>query len=179
MAGRQKYDDEQYTKHTYLMLLGILGASVTYQAGLAPPGGTWADDDNTASSPSPSPSLSTTSPPSVAGNPILLHSNPARYQAFFYCNATLFMTSIAVIMLLQYTVKKQCTMKKSGVPLWALQAAVVLDLLGLLGVVLDLLGLLGANAGDSCRDWETSTVISSSFSILRSDDGSGHNELGR
>ncbi|KAI4973876.1 hypothetical protein ZWY2020_041657 [Hordeum vulgare] len=138
----KKDDDEQYAKRKYLMLLGILGASVTYQAGLAPPGGTWGDDDNTASSPSPSPSAS---PPSVTGNPILLQSNPARYQAFFYCNATSFMASIVVTMLLlQYTVKK-----KHGAPLWALQAFVVLDLFG----------LLGAYAAGSCRDMETLAYV--------------------
>ncbi|XP_037462004.1 uncharacterized protein LOC119333085 [Triticum dicoccoides] len=149
LSTRNKGDDEQYAKRKYLMLLGILGASVTYQAGLAPPGGTWGDDD-TVSSPSPSPPPSA-SPPNVAGNPILLHSNPARYQAFFYCNATSFMASIVVIMLLllQYTVKKQYAVKKSAAPLWALQAAVVLDLFG----------LLGAYTAGSCRDWETSACV--------------------
>ncbi|XBI75799.1 hypothetical protein VPH35_069124 [Triticum aestivum] len=142
LSIQNKGDDEQYAKRKYLMLLGILGASVTYQAGLAPPGGTWGDDD-TASSPLPSSSPSA-SPPNIAGNPILLHSNPARYQAFFYCNATSFMASIVVIMLLlQYTVKK------SGSLLWALQAAVVLDLFG----------LLGAYAAGSCRDWEASACV--------------------
>jgi hypothetical protein len=119
------------------MLLGILGASVTYQAGLAPPGGTWGDDD---AAPSPS-------PVAVAGNPILLDSNAPRYQAFFYCNATSFVASIVVIMLLlQRTVKKK---KMLGAPLWAMQTAVVLDLLG----------LLGAYAAGSCRDWETSAYV--------------------
>ncbi|VAI70003.1 unnamed protein product [Triticum turgidum subsp. durum] len=149
LSTRNKGDDEQYAKRKYLMLLGILGASVTYQAGLAPPGGTWGDDDTvSSSSPSPPPSAS---PPNVAGNPILLHSNPARYQAFFYCNATSFMASIVVIMLLllQYTVKKQYAVKKSAAPLWALQAAVVLDLFG----------LLGAYTAGSCRDWETSACV--------------------
>ncbi|KAI4973878.1 hypothetical protein ZWY2020_041659 [Hordeum vulgare] len=115
-------DDDRYAKHTYLMLLGILGTSVTYQEGLAPPGGTWGEPPSLSPSPS-------SSPPSVAGNPILLQSNPTRYQAFFFYNATSFMASIFVIMLLlQYTVKK-----KHDAPLWALQAAVVLDLFGLLG----------------------------------------------
>uniref|UniRef100_A0A8I7BD74 PGG domain-containing protein n=1 Tax=Hordeum vulgare subsp. vulgare TaxID=112509 RepID=A0A8I7BD74_HORVV len=142
LAGK-KDDDEQYAKRKYLMLLGILGASVTYQAGLAPPGGTWGDDD-TSPSPALSPSPSA-SPPSVTGNPILLQSNPARYQAFFYCNATSFMASIVVTMLLlQYTVKK-----KHGAPLWALQAFVVLDLFG----------LLGAYAAGSCRDMETLAYV--------------------
>ncbi|XP_024311828.1 uncharacterized protein LOC112269384 [Brachypodium distachyon] len=124
------------------MLLGILAASVTYQAGLAPPGGTWGDDDKAAASPSPSPS------PSAylieAGNPILFSTNKQRYQAFFYCNATSFVASVVVIMLLL-----QRNMERRGAPLWAIQTAVVLDLLG----------LLGAYAAGSCRDWETSAYV--------------------
>ncbi|KAF7011352.1 hypothetical protein CFC21_025672 [Triticum aestivum] len=147
---QQKRRRVKYEKRKSLMLLGILAASVTYQAGLAPPGGTWGDDDN-ASSPSPSPSPSSLSPSpsaayiSVAGNPILLNTNAERYQAFFYCNATSFVASVVVIMLvLLRTVKK-----KRGAPLWAMQTAVVLDLLG----------LLGAYAAGSCRDWETSGYV--------------------
>jgi hypothetical protein len=146
VSKRQQQHIEKHQKSKYLMLLGILAASVTYQAGLAPPGGTWGDDDS-ASSLSPSPSPSPASSP--AGNPILLDSNPARYQAFFYCNATSFVASIVVIMmLLQHTVKKK-TAKRRGVRLWTVQTAVVLDLLG----------LLGAYAAGSCRDWETSAYV--------------------
>ncbi|XP_044980132.1 uncharacterized protein LOC123447588 [Hordeum vulgare subsp. vulgare] len=139
-----KLESEKYENRKYLMVLGILAASVTYQAGLAPPGGTWGDDD-TALAPSPLPSPSA-HPPTVAGNPILLDFNAARYQAFFYCNATSFVASVVVILLLlQRTTKKQ----QPGVPLRALQTAVVLDLLG----------LLGAYAAGSCRDWETSSYV--------------------
>ncbi|KAF7093919.1 hypothetical protein CFC21_096294 [Triticum aestivum] len=140
---------ERYQLRKSLMLLGILAASVTYQAGLAPPGGTWGDDD-TASSPSPSPSLSP--PPSAAylshaGNPILLDTNPQRYQAFFYCNATSFVASVVVIMLaLQYTLKERFA------PPWAMHSLQTV-------MVLDLLGLLGAYAAGSCRDWETSAYV--------------------
>uniref|UniRef100_A0ACD5WI84 Uncharacterized protein n=1 Tax=Avena sativa TaxID=4498 RepID=A0ACD5WI84_AVESA len=119
-AEQQQGHIEKHKKSKYLMLLGILAASVTYQAGLAPPGGT----------------------------------NPERYQAFFYCNATSFVASIVVIMLLlQHTLKKKKTEKTSterrGVPLWTVQTAVVLDLLG----------LLGAYAAGSCRGWETSAYV--------------------
>uniref|UniRef100_A0ACD5WT24 Uncharacterized protein n=1 Tax=Avena sativa TaxID=4498 RepID=A0ACD5WT24_AVESA len=140
VSAEQRRENEKHMRRKYLMLLGILGASVTYQAGLAPPGGTFGDDD-TASSPSPSPS-----PSAVAGNPILLDSNGSRYEAFFYCNATSFVASVVVVMLLlQRTVER----KQPGAPLWAMQTAVVLDLLG----------LLGAYAAGSCRDWETSAYV--------------------
>ncbi|XP_020197111.1 uncharacterized protein [Aegilops tauschii subsp. strangulata] len=143
ITAEDKRESERYLKRKYLMLLGILAASVTYQAGLAPPGGTWGDDDTPSLSPSSSPSAH---PPTVAGNPILLDFNAARYQAFFYCNATSFVASVVVILLLlQRTVKKQ----QPGAPLRTLQTAVVLDLLG----------LLGAYAVGSCRDWETSAYV--------------------
>ncbi|XP_044980131.1 uncharacterized protein LOC123447587 [Hordeum vulgare subsp. vulgare] len=149
LQQQQRRRRKNYTKRKSLMLLGILAASVTYQAGLAPPGGTWGDDDV----PSPSPSQSQLLPPSPsgaylphAGNPILLNTNPERYQAFYYCNATSFVASIVVILLvLQHTVKE----KKHSAPLWAMQTAVVLDLFG----------LLGAYAAGSCRDWETSAYV--------------------
>ncbi|KAM3317009.1 hypothetical protein ACQJBY_034908 [Aegilops geniculata] len=148
-SKEDKPESERYLKRKYLMVLGILAASVTYQAGLAPPGGTWGDDD-TAPSPSPSPSQSAY-PPAVAGNPILLDFNAPRYQAFFYCNATSFVASIVVIMLLL-----QRTLKPRGPPLWAMQTAVLLDLLG----------LLGAYAAGSCRDWETSIYVITLVAIV-------------
>uniref|UniRef100_A0ACD5XHC9 Uncharacterized protein n=1 Tax=Avena sativa TaxID=4498 RepID=A0ACD5XHC9_AVESA len=145
VSAEQQEKINKYMRRKYLMLLSILGASMTYQAGLAPPGGTWGDDDD-----------DDTSPSVVAGNPILLDSNGPRYQTFFYCNATSFVASVVVIMLLlQRTVKKhgastsQPTKKKLGALTWAMQTAVVLDLLG----------LLGAYAAGSCRDWETSAYV--------------------
>ncbi|GJN28980.1 hypothetical protein PR202_gb17162 [Eleusine coracana subsp. coracana] len=66
-------------KHKYLMLLAILAASITYQAGLNPPGGTWPDDDKEGH---------------VAGNPVLLDINPRRYNIFFWFNSISLMTSI-------------------------------------------------------------------------------------
>uniref|UniRef100_A0ACD5WJZ1 Uncharacterized protein n=1 Tax=Avena sativa TaxID=4498 RepID=A0ACD5WJZ1_AVESA len=142
VSAEQQRENEKLLRRKYLMLLGILGASVTYQAGLAPPGGTFGDDD-TASSSSPSPSPS---PSAVAGNPVLLDSNASRYEAFFYCNATSFVASVVVVMLLlQRTVERN----QPGAPLWAMQTAVVLDLLG----------LLGAYTAGSCRDWETSAYV--------------------
>ncbi|KAF7037438.1 hypothetical protein CFC21_047805 [Triticum aestivum] len=145
--GRNKGKGPTYPMRKSLMLLGILAASVTYQAGLAPPGGTWGDDD-TASYPS---LLLAPSPPasylSHAGNPILLDTYPKRYQAFFYCNATSFVASIVVIMLALHG-----TVKKGGTPFWVIHGMRA-------AMVLDLLGLLGAYAAGSCRDSETSAYV--------------------
>uniref|UniRef100_A0A453PXK8 PGG domain-containing protein n=1 Tax=Aegilops tauschii subsp. strangulata TaxID=200361 RepID=A0A453PXK8_AEGTS len=68
-----------------LLLFTILAATITYQAGLTPPGGFLLQDDTLGHH---------------AGDPILLHNYPVRYHAFFYCNSVSFMLSIALIILL-------------------------------------------------------------------------------
>jgi hypothetical protein len=96
----------------YLMLLGVLAASVTYQTGLKPPGGLWQDNSDSHS----------------AGSPILHYINKRRYHAFFYSNSTSFMASVVVIILLLPE-----TLHKYRLPLWPMHTAILLDMLGLLG----------------------------------------------
>ncbi|KAL6596689.1 hypothetical protein ACP70R_047332 [Stipagrostis hirtigluma subsp. patula] len=96
----------------YLMLLGVLAASVTYQTGLKPPGGLWQDNIDGHS----------------AGVPILRDINKGRYYAFFYSNSTSFMASIVVIILLL-----PWTLDQHKLPLWPMHTAILLDMLGLLG----------------------------------------------
>lgn len=60
-------------------MLGILGATLTYQTGLTPPGGFWQSDDEFGHH---------------AGEPVLLSTYPNRYTVFFYLNALCFMASI-------------------------------------------------------------------------------------
>uniref|UniRef100_A0A453RDA8 PGG domain-containing protein n=1 Tax=Aegilops tauschii subsp. strangulata TaxID=200361 RepID=A0A453RDA8_AEGTS len=115
-------------RQKYLMLIGTLAVTVTYQAGLLPPGGVWPDDRDGH----------------FAGDPILHDTNLTRYKVFFYCNATAFMASVVmVILLLNNTISKY---KRS---LFAMKIAMVLDLLG----------LLGAYAAGSCRKLKTSAYI--------------------
>jgi hypothetical protein len=123
---REKSREHKWRKD--LMLIGTLAITVTYQAGLLPPGGAWPDDrDN-----------------HFAGDPILNDTNLTRYRIFFYCNATSFMASmVMVILLLNNTISKY---KRS---LLAMKTAMVLDLLG----------LLGAYAAGSCRKFKTSVYI--------------------
>uniref|UniRef100_A0ACD5VNA6 Uncharacterized protein n=1 Tax=Avena sativa TaxID=4498 RepID=A0ACD5VNA6_AVESA len=136
--SREVVSSEQSQKYLTgnmdLMLLGMLGATVTYQAGLTPPGGTVGDNDT----------ISLSSPLVVAGDPVMFDSNASRFQAFFYCNATSFVASVIVIMLLL-----QRTIRKRHAPMWMVKTAVVLDQLG----------LLGAYTAGSCRDCETSIYV--------------------
>ncbi|XP_062228695.1 uncharacterized protein LOC133926686 [Phragmites australis] len=104
--------DDLQKLRTYLLLLGILAATVTYQAGLNPPGGFWTDSDDEH----------------VAGDPILEAMNPRRYKAFFYCNATAFVASLVIITLLQSRLITVSAMKRH-----ILQTAMTLDLFGLMG----------------------------------------------
>ncbi|VAI50828.1 unnamed protein product [Triticum turgidum subsp. durum] len=69
-----------------LLLFAILAATITYQAGLTPPGGFLLQDDKLGRH--------------HAGDPVLLDNYPRRYNAFFYCNSISFMLSIALIILL-------------------------------------------------------------------------------
>ncbi|TKW21023.1 hypothetical protein SEVIR_4G189200v4 [Setaria viridis] len=107
-----KDSDEQKKRkrHKYLMLIATLAASITYQAGLNPPGGFWSDDDS-----------------HFAGNPLLLDINHLRYMTFFFFNAISFMASIVVIMLLLSK-----SIRKKAVPLEVLLLIMILDLLSLM-----------------------------------------------
>ncbi|KAL6909657.1 hypothetical protein ACP4OV_001316 [Aristida adscensionis] len=105
-------DDDIGKLRTYLLLLGILAATITYQAGLNPPGGFWIDNEDGH----------------VAGDPILETTNPERYNTFFYCNATAFVSSLVVIALLQSYLITIGTVKR-----YVLQTAMVFDLFGLMG----------------------------------------------
>ena len=104
--------DEQKARkrHKYLMLIATLAASITYQAGLNPPGGFWSDDGS-----------------HYAGNPLLHDINRQRYKIFFCFNAISFMTSIVVILLLLSK-----SIRKKAVPLEVLLLIMILDLLSLM-----------------------------------------------
>uniref|UniRef100_A0A0D3GFL0 Embryogenesis transmembrane protein-like n=1 Tax=Oryza barthii TaxID=65489 RepID=A0A0D3GFL0_9ORYZ len=109
-----KKEDKSKKKHAtrkYLMLLGVLAASVTYQAGLNPPGGVWQGNSNGH----------------AAGNPVMHDNKRYRYLIFFYSNSTSFVASIVVIILL--------LPEKLLGEAWSLHVmniTIVLDLLGLL-----------------------------------------------
>uniref|UniRef100_A0A0D9WPG8 PGG domain-containing protein n=1 Tax=Leersia perrieri TaxID=77586 RepID=A0A0D9WPG8_9ORYZ len=123
---------EKYKMRKYLMLLGILAASVTYQAGLAPPGSVWPTDDGEGH---------------MAGDPILKDIDVRRYHVFFYSNSTSFVASLIVIVLLLQGIGTLPKIYSN--PLKTMHAVIVLDLLG----------LLVAYAAGSSREWGTSGYV--------------------
>ncbi|XP_066377802.1 uncharacterized protein [Miscanthus floridulus] len=116
-------------RHKSLMLIATLAASVTYQAGLNPPGGFRSDDDDNGH---------------FAGDPLLRDINHRRYKTFFCFNAISFMASIVVIMLLLSK-----SIRKKPVRLEVL----------LLIMILDLLSVMTAFAAGSCRKLSTSIYV--------------------
>nr|CAB3470322.1 unnamed protein product [Digitaria exilis] len=68
-AQRKKWFKEM---RGWLMVLATVAASVTYQAGLNPPGGFWQDDDDGHH----------------AGNPVLHDRHWSRYMMFYYLNVS-------------------------------------------------------------------------------------------
>ncbi|RCV21270.1 hypothetical protein SETIT_4G125800v2 [Setaria italica] len=80
-AQRKKWFKEM---RGWLMVLATVAASVTYQAGLNPPGGFWQDDNDGHH----------------AGNPVLRDRHWSRYMIFYYFNATAFVTSLVIMVLL-------------------------------------------------------------------------------
>ncbi|CAM0943399.1 unnamed protein product [Alopecurus aequalis] len=132
----KKEDEEERKKHArrkYLMLLGILVASVAYQAGLKPPGGTWQDDKEGHE----------------AGNPVMHGNMRGRYLVFFYSNSISLVASIVVIMML---LPNWLRKKKDKFEEWSLR---VMNKT----IVLDLVALLGAYAAGSSREWRTSMNV--------------------
>ncbi|KAE8775545.1 hypothetical protein D1007_51936 [Hordeum vulgare] len=137
--GLDGADQEKDEELEYLMLLGVLVASVTYQSGLRPPGGLWEEGG-------------------AAGNPIMHDINKRRHDIFLYSNSTSFMASVvAIVMLLPFTLSNVEWLRRflpsqtsnRRWPLWPVHTAILLDMLG----------LLVAYAAGSTRKWESSRNV--------------------
>ncbi|CAL4979780.1 unnamed protein product [Urochloa decumbens] len=140
-SDHDKDEKRLHSERKYLMLLGILAASVTYQAGLKPPGGVWEEDDARLGH--------------IPGNPIMRDNARPRYLSFFYINSTSFVASVIVVILLLLRPPR-----KDKLPSWLLSAMNIT-------IVLDLLGLLVAYAVGSARSWKaTGYVFALVFLVL-------------
>jgi Domain of unknown function len=112
----------------WIMVVAILVASITYTSGLNPPGGFWQDDNGGHK----------------AGSAILRDQLPNRYTTFFYANATAFMASLIIIILLMN--ENFCTNQAKVVMLY-------------ISMVLDLVGLMIAYAAGCARSLSTSIFV--------------------
>ena len=143
---RRRERAEKDEQLEYLMLLGVLAASVTYQSGLRPPGGVWQEDSAAYS----------------AGDPMLFDINRRRYDIFFYSNSASFIASVvAIVMLLPLTLSnlerlRHCLPFHTGDPKWALWPVHA-------ALLLDMLGLLVAYVAGSTRNWESSRNVTFLF----------------
>ncbi|CAL5043267.1 unnamed protein product [Urochloa decumbens] len=82
-AHRRKWTNE--VMRAWMTVLATIAASVTFQAGLSPPGGFWQADDDQGHR---------------AGDPVLRDQHWWRYQVFSFMNATAFVTSLTIIVFL-------------------------------------------------------------------------------
>ncbi|XBH99107.1 hypothetical protein VPH35_128526 [Triticum aestivum] len=110
--SRDAKEKDLARRRNLLFILAILAATVTYQAGLNPPGGIWPDENSKGGKP---------------GNPVLQDSHPERYDVFYYSNAISFASSVAVIILLVN--RESC---EDGIKSYAIRVCLVAGLLGLL-----------------------------------------------
>ena len=127
---------EKQEQHEVLMLLATFVVTITYVAGLNPPGGFWSNPHDGIR----------------VSDPILQDRNSSRYQAFFVCNTTSFVSSIFIIMLLldkKLILSLSSKLNKQSVRFVALYASIAIALLG----------LVGAYAAGSCRELDTTTYV--------------------
>ncbi|KAG8076044.1 hypothetical protein GUJ93_ZPchr0006g43305 [Zizania palustris] len=96
----------------WLMVLTTVAASVTYQAGINPPGGFWQDDKDGH----------------TAGNPVMHDKFKARYKTFYYFNSTALVTSLVITVLLMSE-----RFYRSEIKVLTLILATVVDLASLVG----------------------------------------------
>ncbi|CAN6207936.1 unnamed protein product [Urochloa humidicola] len=82
-AHRRKWANE--VMRAWMTVLATIAASVTFQAGLSPPGGFWQADDDQGHR---------------AGDPVLRDQHWSRYLVFSFMNATAFVTSLTIIVFL-------------------------------------------------------------------------------
>ena len=111
-SQRGDADDKNWERRRNLLLmLAILAATVTYQAGMNPPGGVWSDDEAVSGKP---------------GDPILQHNNFKRYDVFYYSNSLSFVASVVITILLVN--KESC---EHGIKSYALRVCLVVGLVSL------------------------------------------------
>uniref|UniRef100_A0ACD5TS17 Uncharacterized protein n=1 Tax=Avena sativa TaxID=4498 RepID=A0ACD5TS17_AVESA len=100
---------QSYQSRSLLLLLATFATAIAYQAGLAPPGGVWQDNNGDWH---------------IAGDPILLTMDATRYKTFLYCNSFAFVASLVTIFLVMMQLLTEHHMAES---------VMILELFGLIG----------------------------------------------
>jgi hypothetical protein len=111
VAYIKEKEDEMEQKRSLLLVLATLSTTVTYAAGLNPPGGFW--PDNSASH--------------LAGDPTLRDYYPRRFKAFMACNDTAFAGSLVIIVMLLSNTAADHVVESN-----ALRLCVLISLFGLM-----------------------------------------------
>jgi hypothetical protein len=125
----------QLGKHLeILMVLAIFAATITYVAGLNPPGGFW---------------RSTLAGQHTAGDPVLQGPHPHRYKAFFFFNTVAFSASLLAITIIVDYERLSRTARTANVATGFVYGLVTTALLG----------LGGAYATGSCRDGKHTAYV--------------------
>jgi hypothetical protein len=124
------YSPELEQLRKVLMLLAIFAATITYDAGLKPPGGFWEHTNGGLHR---------------AGDVILKHKHGGRFAVFFFCNTTAFIASLFTVVLL---LDKKLTASAT----WRLRVRALYGF-----VVVTMVALVAAYAAGSCRKTATTT----------------------
>ncbi|KQK01398.1 uncharacterized protein LOC112271750 [Brachypodium distachyon] len=82
-AAKESDENKQQDYRGWLLLVSSLVATVTFTAGLTPPGGFWADDDEAKGR--------------VAGKSVMHDKFRDRYTWFYFFNTMAFFTALAII----------------------------------------------------------------------------------
>ncbi|XBH65808.1 hypothetical protein VPH35_119318 [Triticum aestivum] len=95
-------EKKQEDFRSWVLLLTSLAATITFTAGLAPPGGFWAADDE--------------SNKVVAGTSVMHDKFPIRFAIFHFSNTTAFLSSLMIIGMLAKNIyhKEPITMKNNA-----------------------------------------------------------------
>jgi Domain of unknown function len=107
-TNQNKYHEKM---RGWIMVVAVQVAAMAYAAGLSPPGGFWQDDDDGHE----------------AGSSILHDKFFPRYVIFFYTNATAFMASFVIIILIMNK-----NFYSNGNKIFLLHIIMVLDLVSLI-----------------------------------------------